>query len=218
MKPSDSVFNEAFFLELRQLIAVTCSHPPGSLERQKGLTQLIRMIQKSGKLLKDSTLDYEDALQQTWIYLCRNLCEATTGSQYDPHQANVITWINAYLKRRLQDQKIALWEHQKQTVSLPLDSTHNPLENLAKSTDSTSILPEIQEWVKQDPGGILKKTFIRDRPDLNCQLLILRRLPPETSWEALAAEFKISSKTLSSFYSRQCLPRLREFGKQQGYL
>jgi hypothetical protein len=48
-------------------------------------------------------------------------------------------------------------------------------------------------------------------------VLILRRLPPETPWKVLSEEFDIPSSTLSSFYQRQCLPRLREFGKSEGY-
>jgi hypothetical protein len=34
----------------------------------------------------------------------------------------------------------------------------------------------------------------------------------------LSEEFGLSIGTLSSFYKRQCLPRLRKFAEEQGYL
>lgn len=83
--------------QLQQLIQTTCQHPPGSLQRRQGLNRIIAMIQRSRKLFRDAIPDYEDALQQTWIYFCRNLCEAATGQAYDPALGSVSTWLNAYL-------------------------------------------------------------------------------------------------------------------------
>ena len=68
--------------QLLQLVQAACQHPPGSRQRQKGLTQLIRLLNQ--QLWHTSDAYYPDALQQTWIYFCRNLCEATTGNAYDP--------------------------------------------------------------------------------------------------------------------------------------
>ena len=73
---------------VENLIAEACSHPPGSLKRQTHLTQIIRLI--SNQLWRDQAPYYQDALQQTWVYFCRNLCEATTGFAYDPDKANVV--------------------------------------------------------------------------------------------------------------------------------
>lgn len=192
--------------QLRQLVAETCRHPRGSLERQRGLNQIVYLIQQSGKLLKGYGVpDREDALQQTWLYFCRNLCEATTGCAYDPQQASVITWLNAFLKHRLfspPPPPIVLEPYE-------LDFVHAPQE-------AQPILEEILEWVKQE--GQLRRIHLRDRPDINCQVLILRRLPPETPWKVLAKEFGAPVATLSNFYQRQCFPRLLNFGKEQGYL
>ena len=72
--------------------------------------------------------------------------------------------------------------------------------------------------MEADPQGELRGIYITNRPDVTAQILILRRLPPETSWKDLAADYKLSVSTLSSFYQRQCLPRLRKFGELEGYL
>ena len=83
--------------QLCQLVIETCYYPRSSLERQKGLNEIVWRIQQSGKLMSCIGVpDYEDAIQQTWLYFCRNLCEATTGDAYNPERASVITWLNAY--------------------------------------------------------------------------------------------------------------------------
>ncbi|MCL1491461.1 MAG: hypothetical protein M1G31_12010 [Pseudanabaena sp. Salubria-1] len=105
--------------QLAELVIETCQHPQGTIARQHGLTSLIRLINRSQKLWKDNSPYYEDALQQTWLYFCRNLCEATTAkSAYDSDRSNVITWMNAYLKYRLQDMYIE--NHQQQLKSAHL--------------------------------------------------------------------------------------------------
>ena len=56
---------------LHFLVKEACKHPVGSAQRQKNLTKIIRITSK--KLWRESTPDYEDALQQTWIYFCQNM-------------------------------------------------------------------------------------------------------------------------------------------------
>lgn len=200
---------------LRQLVIETCRHKSGSTERQKGLTQIVRLINHSGKLWNDNTPYYEDALQQTWLYFCRNLCEATTSDKsYNPDQSSVITWLNAYLKRRLQDG----WLAQTASKQLPAVNELNVIETLEAPVDIPPILETTKHWIETDPDGELKGTHIQGHPKVTCQVLLLQRLPPEESWESLAAKFGISVSTLRSFYRRQCIPRLRQFGESQGYI
>ncbi len=207
--------------QLLKLVTETCRHKPGTLKRQLGLTQIVRLIIKSGKLWKDNTPNYEDALQQTWIYFCRNLCEATTADKYDPRRSSVITWLNAYLKRRLQDGRIQDHNKQVQFATEKMWETDEPfdlIETLEAPADIPPILETTTEWAMTDPDGELRCIYIQGHPEVSCQFLILQRLPPETSWEKLAAKCSISVSTLSSFYRRHCIPRLRQFGNSQGYL
>lgn len=207
--------------EIQALIERACRYPPGSLERRRGLTRLIIAIQGSGKLWWERTPYYEEALQQTWIYLCRNLCEACTGGQYNPARGAVTTWLDAYLKRRLQDCRIQ--ESEDRCRHFPLNSAGEegkpePIEQIASPSDIPPILEETLHWIETDPTGELSSICIQERSELTCQVLLRRRLPPETSWKELAKEFNISVSTLANFYQRQCLPRLRKFGESQGYL
>lgn len=205
--------------QVHALIAEACRHPVGSPQRQRCLTQIIRLV--SGQLWKENVPYYHDALQQTWIYFCQNLCEAKTGRAYDADRGNVITWLNSYLKRRLQDGFIEEQQKRKTTVEPFKDADAKPVDPvdvLPAAPDIPPLLEEVKAWAESASDPKLRTIYVANHPHITCQLLILRRLPPETPWKDLAAELGISVATLSSFYQRQCLPLLREFGQSQGYL
>jgi hypothetical protein len=206
-------------VKILQLIQETCQHPSGSLARQKGLNQIILLIQKTGKLLRGTGIpDAEEALQETWWFFCRNLCEATSAKEpYNPDKSSVITWINNYFSYRLQDKRISYYE-QKSKFDFFLEENDqiDPASLIPAPTEPRPILNEIQEWLKTNSSE-LKRIHIRNRPDVNSYILITRRLPPEKSWLDLSVEFGIPVATLSNFYQRQCFPRLLNFGKSQAY-
>ncbi|MGD1899851.1 MAG: sigma-70 family RNA polymerase sigma factor [Phormidesmis sp.] len=217
---NDSSQERQYSEPLAPLVQATCAEPVGSPKRQRGLTQIIRAL--NGQLWHTYDAYYADALQQTWIYFCRNLCEATTGKAYNPEIARLTTWLNAYLKRRLQDFQIAEIKQRATTASstglrgdgdAPLD----PVDRLPAPADIPPWLDQVRAWAEQDVDGSLKAVHISKHASVTAQVLILKRLPPETPWKALSAEYGISVGTLSSFYQRQCLTRLREFGRSQGY-
>jgi hypothetical protein len=206
--------------KLRELVASACSHPPQTAARQRALTQIIRTIDR--KLWREYTPGYEDALQQTWLFFCRNICEATTGERYNPDRASLVTWLNNYLKRRLQDLRIGEHQARRDFVPSQLQGEDGELidtiDRQAAPPDVPPMLAELQEWVMADKDGTLVSTCIKGHPLVNCQTLILRRLPPETSWEKLSQEFGIPIPTLSAFYQRKCMPKLHNFGESEGYV
>jgi hypothetical protein len=209
---------------LHYLVTEACKHPAGSTQRQKDLTKLIRLI--SNKLWKENTPYYPDALQQTWLYFCQNICEGNTGKPYDPNRATVTTWLNFYLRQRLHDFHINSQKEKFRIVLTPIEplglpdshQTVNPLENIPAKPDIPPLLEDITQWVEADPEGELRRIHITNHPKVTCQALILRRLPPETSWKNLSQEFNLPISTLSSFYQHKCLPCLRKFAQSQGYL
>jgi hypothetical protein len=200
--------------QLQQLVAEACSYPARSLMRRQKLNEVVRVVMKSGKLWKENTPYYKDALQQTWLYFCRN------PEQYNPASCSVITWLDNCLKWRLQDFRSSEAEAQARTVPSPMpgtEETTDPIENLPASPDIPPILEETYEWVQTDPDGELASTHVKGRPDVTCQILILRRLPPETPWKTIALEFSLPPSTAPNFYKHECLPRLRKFAVLQGY-
>ncbi|MCL6436880.1 MAG: hypothetical protein K6T90_22270, partial [Leptolyngbyaceae cyanobacterium HOT.MB2.61] len=91
-------------------------------------------------------------------------------------------------------------------------SSHDSVENLPcpPQPSPPAVLREIRLWVQRESSR-LRRVHVRDRPDINCQALILYRLPPAKTWEQLSQRFGVPISTLSNFYSRECKPRLREF-------
>ncbi|MBW4522163.1 MAG: sigma-70 family RNA polymerase sigma factor [Scytolyngbya sp. HA4215-MV1] len=189
---------------LRSLIAEAKQYSPGSLKRQKALTQVIRLV--TPKLWKSSTPDYNDALQQTWEYFARNV------DRYNPNLASVVTWLNRYLRWRLSDLASARQEIPFSQFGQPADGDLTPFENIPDKTgDATLLLTEVLTWMQTDPTGELRALHIQDHPEVTAQLLLLKRLPPQTSWKKLSQAYGIPIPTLSSFYRRHCFPRLRNF-------
>ncbi|MBG1264665.1 sigma-70 family RNA polymerase sigma factor [Nostoc commune] len=200
--------------QLQHLVAQACSHPAKSLMRRQKLSEIVRVVMKSGKLWKDNTAYYNDALQQTWLYFCRN------PEQYNPQSCSVITWLNNCLKWRLQDFRSREAEIQAKTVflsSLEIENTTGPIESLPAAADIPPILEETYQWAFTDPDNDLASTHVKGCPEVTCQILILRRLPPETPWKNIAEEFNLPLSTAPNFYKRECLPRLRNFALRQGY-
>lgn len=207
--------------QLRQLVAEARTHPPQSLPRQQKLQQLYRLVMKSGKLWKEYTPDYNDALQQMWEYCCQNI------EQYDPTLSNVITWLDDYLKKRLRNLRDAKYRQQareQKALATETGEIVDPVQHLPARPDIQPIL-DIWEhtlnWVQTDPDGMLRGTCFRQRAEINCQALFLLRFPSETPWQTIAERFALTpsaAKDLPKWYNRNCLPLLRKFGASQGYI
>jgi hypothetical protein len=211
--------------QLLELVDQACQHPRGSRQRNRYLNRLIRDIQRSGKLWEKQTLYYEEALHKTWIYLSGNLCEASTAKQpYDRTKAQIITWLNAYLKQRLKDEAIAEQKVKQNITDRPLVSLDDedgdgfkPSEKIPATPDLTFYMEEILEWIDTDPTGELKSNHLPRRSDITCQVLLQRKWSSGQSMEQLAAELNCAPCTLYKFLKLQCLPLLQKFCEDQGY-
>ena len=204
---------------LAQLVKEACEYPPQSSQRQKKLTQIIRIV--NCQLWSENTAYYEDALQETWFYFCQNVCEANTAKAYDADKASVVTWLNSYLKWRLKDGYISTIKQRQRTAPARVDEQNkiiDPIDRLPAKPDIPPILAETKAWATRDRDRQLRQTYLEHCPQISAQLLILARLPPETPWKHLAAQYDVPVGTLSSFYQRKCKPLLREFSKSQGYI
>jgi hypothetical protein len=201
--------------QLQQLVTEACAHPAKSLIRRQKLNEVVRLVTQSDKLWRQNRLYYKDALQQTWFYFCRNI------DRYDPRQCSVITWLNNSLKWRLQDCCKAEAENRARTIA-PSESDNGHITdlvaNLPASPEISPILKETYEWVQTDPDNELRKIHIKGYSHVTCQTLILLRLPPEEPWKEIAQKFNLPPSTAPNFYKRECLTRLRNFARRQGYL
>lgn len=208
--------------EVLPLLLEARQYPPGHHKRKQCLSKIIRIIQKSKKLWYEHTPYYEDALQLTWLYFCQNICEEGTGKQFDPDRSSIITWLNQYLKWRLRDFQISKAQYHAR-FCFPISSTGanqacDVMANLAAPPDIPPILEVTRHWVETDPTGELRGLHILNRPDVNCQVLLLKRIFSDMQWDQISQEFDLPISTLSSFFQRRCMPVVKKFGEQQGFL
>ncbi len=201
-------------INLEQLAIEICQEPPGSPMRQRKLTLMIRELSKV--LWKENSPYYGDALQDTYAFLCRRLCDL-----YDSEKALVKTWLNNHLKWRLFALKQEVSEEAKKRVYMPASPEDglDPIANIpAPEVPEYSLLDALRDWVTEDKTGELRSVHMLDRPDINVQSVSLRRPPlsDESSWSQLAVEYRSTIPGLSAFYGRKCLPRLRKFLEDQG--
>jgi hypothetical protein len=198
-------------VDLLALLEHAKQHPAGSYQRNRYLNQLIRAI--APKLWRTSSPYYADALQQTWVYFAKHVCTA-----YDPDRASMVTWLNVHLRYRHQDLVREGYERMQRERAIDQESDDYPaLELPAREMGSLELLQQVEAWVKADPDQVLVSTHLRQRPDVNCQALLLLRLPSQmVAWKDISAQWQVSVPTLSAFYQRKCLPYLREFGMAMG--
>ncbi|MEM9214883.1 MAG: sigma-70 family RNA polymerase sigma factor [Cyanobacteria bacterium P01_F01_bin.150] len=208
-------------IKLKQLIALACASAPQSSERQSHLQELHYLVTTSNRLWKEAVPYYNDAVQDMWVHCFQNL------DQYDSDIAGVFTWLDANLKRilrRYRDRQNRDKNRHITTLSIGDDIPLSAVESLPSRPDVIPLLDMWErtlEWVQSDPDGTLKKTYFRNRPDINAQVLILKQFPDKIPWKTIAAEFNLSfseATDLPKYYSRRCRPLLRAFGKDQGYL
>jgi hypothetical protein len=214
---------------LLKLYEEACQHSPRSCQRRRILNRMTVLIIESKRLWYERCDVYEDALQDSLSFFCRNLCEPDTGKAYDPSRATIITWINVYLQWRIHRLRGIQTTRLKKTAS-PWQGDHgemiDPLDLVPSPEPTPSRLDDILRWVETDPTGLLRSTCLRKRPDVTCQLLLLRRLTSETSWQEIANEVntnfperpKVVIPTLSSFFMRNCIPMTRKFLNDQGLI
>lgn len=207
---------------LHQLIAEACSYPRGSLERNRKLTEIIFLMQNSGRISRNGQLnqfDYEDVLGKTWLYFCRNLCEAVTAqTSFDPERANVFTWFNSYLKYRICDRLKEIEEERNNQIQPQCDlkgQSIDPITSIPYTSPTPRLIDEIHQWL-EDNQISLSRIHLRDCSEANVYSLILHHLVFDISWPILAQKFQAPTSTLSNFYNKQCLPLLKKwYGEQQ---
>jgi hypothetical protein len=209
--------------ELLGFVNEACQAEHGSVQRQRATTRLLRAIMQSNKLWRENVDYYEDALHQTLLYICNNLCEGE--KKYDPEKGRVMTWVNRFLRYNLANERRRIFRdlsrREPSRINPETGEFTDPIDDITSCADDDLVvsraLQTTELWVRNDPDRILRSIYIRDRPDVNCRILILRRVFLGQAWQNLSDEFKVSIPALSGFYQNRCIRPLREFGETEGF-
>lgn len=205
--------------QLQQLIAEAKEHPKRSIQQRLALNRLIKAIQESGKLSKQSnwlTIPnyqdfYNEALQQTLLEICENL------HSYKPEYP-VMAWVNQIFGWRFSDlykksQKRGVTnipKNQELPKIIPLtDFDQETLDQQSLSSEEQ----QLREIIEKDSNKFLSKQIISSHPHLNLKILLLKILAGKT-WQEISTELDISLSTVSSFYHRslrKVLPDIQKY-------
>lgn len=226
--------------QLYQLIAQICQHPWKSPKRQKAMNLLLREIQLLPGLGKSSHPDYLDALNNTFEWVNRQLCQ-----DFNPDrplvQKRLLQWINSYLYWRIKDLYLQgksdrtysldapIGDHQSETSLLELlpttdfqIPTRSGIDSYIQQieTEQQQIIGlKLEEYVREDPKEKLRNCHPQTYSNCNCQLLTSRVLlkDPPDKFSLLAKELSINYQTLKSHWERKCRPLLQEIAIELGY-
>jgi hypothetical protein len=220
--------------QLKKLIDEVCRYPDPSPERQKALNRLLIAMQQLPGIYKSAHQDYLGALNQTWEWVSRKICEFEARSL--SYQESLVIWINGYLKWRIKDlytpdkdyplsldQPFPNNEGEETTLKDRLPGNTLDLLQIKileiQETERLRLGNRIRQYIEQDEDGKLTASHPRKNPECHCQLLAMRlvlQAPPHKIAD-IARELNISNQTLYSHWKSHCLPLLKEIGINFGY-
>ncbi len=78
---------------------------------------------------------------------------------------------------------------------------------------------QIQEYIQSDPDCQLCGCHVRNRPDINCQVLLQLRLlsEPRLTLEDIAQKLQAPLQTIKSRLERNCFPLIKNIALELGY-
>jgi hypothetical protein len=218
--------------------------PDGSRERRRLISRIILIIQNSRQIAQncpsfmmhprlsyaENQQNYEDALQDTYIWFGNHCFEYDPNQAQDPASACVIGWFRYYLKlnkwsvdRRYSHENIGRVPIGGRSITQYIENlvcSHS--SNLQDTVEQQHLLTAIRECIQE--CSILRTKTVFNRLDITCQDLLLLRLPKYDeaeqrvirgrTWNELEEIFNVPRKHLTSCYNsyhrdRRCLECLK---------
>lgn len=203
------------------------------------MNRLLIELQHLPGIARSSHPDYGDALNRTWGWVIRNICQIS-HQLTPPIQDSLAKWINGYLKWRIKDLRAP---DNRAPISLdePLsnDKEGQTLLDIQSSTDSNAptlsgldrhiqqlqkqkvlrVGVELERYIERDPEGKLRICYPHGYPQCNCQTLSKRRYlqdPPDT-FKAIALDLNVPQSQVTNHWYGKCQTLLQKIAKKLGY-
>lgn len=204
--------SSAIDLRLQQQAEEIQKYLPQSPQRQLALNQFVNQILKSGRLGHPQRnlwpppvyADlYNEALQKTLLEVCQKI------DKYNPAHP-VMAWVNFNLNHQFSDvvkdyrnlgmTSIPGLDQMGQITCLP---SLDDINVYAPAEDVFSEDRLLRQLLEEDPEDLLKRLYLRGRPEVTFQLLAIAKFIEGKTWVEIAANLEISVQTLCSFFNRQ---------------
>lgn len=177
-----------------------------SLEKQLALTKLfseltIKIDQLPRPQTDASKYIYEEALQDTYLYICKNI------DKYDPARGSIVGWFVFILrKRKINSFNSINWDIMS-TYTYTGDGDALDIYDIYTPVDLNPLPSEkLLAFIKEDPEKLLQRELFNRNPNASFQAILLKKIEEDKSWEEIAQEFKPGAThgPIYSFYQRAC--------------
>ncbi len=202
---------------LKQLAIAAKNHPPKTVERQKAVTKLFMELEKykiinSPKNRSFSYDDYQEILVEAKQDLMLRICKEVHN--YRPDK-KVSQWVNFLMIKCFQEAtpKVIGIKDLKPLYYGNMNLIFNKLQQQAEP-DFYRIEEALIDMIQEDPDDAFKSEAMTKYPHVNFQLLLVKRVIEDASWQKISEELGVSVSNLSSFYRRSLekfTPRFREY-------
>lgn len=214
--------------QLERLAMEAQQHKPKTVQRRTALTKLYAAIEQFQIVGRPRSQDfsretyeaiYTEAKQDLMLCIFREI------DKYNPSRGTVRQWVNFLMNKRCINEAIPKILGPKGFTTLYYGDLDVVLKKWKQQNRFFNILPiggeddsdrsasALREMIATDPGDIFKRAAIKRHPEINFQMLLLKRLD-DVSWQQISEDFGVKVPTLSCFY-RRCLqkftPRFREY-------
>ncbi|BAZ09353.1 hypothetical protein NIES4071_11610 [Calothrix sp. NIES-4071] len=177
-----------------------------SLDKQVALTKLFgELTTKIDSLSKPqndaSRYIYEEALQETYLYICKNI------DKYDPTKGSIMGWVVFILKmRKINSFNSINWDIMS-TYTYTGNGDEFDIYDIYTPINLNPLPSEkLLEFIKEDPEGLLQRALFNRNSNASFQAILLKKIESDKSWEEIAQEFnpEATHGPIYSFYQRCC--------------
>jgi hypothetical protein len=204
----------------------------GSFARKRAIDRLLVYTQNSPQMLRSSNRYYQEALNQTWIWLTQYIDKfdpTITSKKGDCHDDSLndrfFRCVRTNLKWRLRDRIVQGETSQELSLDRNLENDKGGTFTQELASQEPDSIAEIlnqqlantftiklEGYLETDPKGRLVACSMPTHPQCNCHILVLRlvlALPPQTKTD-VAMELGVNYHAMNAHWNRKCQKLLRE--------
>lgn len=205
--------NDEIDEKLERLAIAAQQHKHNILERRKVLTELVTQIEGFRIVGRPRPNDFTPEIYEEIYAEAKQdlmLCIFTKIDTYNPSKGKIRQWVNFLMNKRCFNEAIPkiVGRNNRSLYTEMQIKWEEYLKN-----DSYEAGTALREMIEEDPDDALKSEVMRRYPQINFQMLLLKR-GDGMSWQQLSEEFGVKLPTLTSFYRRclpQFMPRFKEY-------